>query len=234
MSGLGPPEEHSLRRSCGPVRPVEGSRSVDSPIKVNAASAEVTPVTPSVDCSSCGAAMRQDAQWCTQCFATVDHGFDPLTAPLGDLLNQGPVSGAPAALPAPSVVQTPAAPQTPGATVATVAPSDDSHRPRHAKHARPATDSLIEPLPDSLNDALTDPSATPASTPAAPDPRLAGADVDLMLTLLAAEHRSNEQASALARHLGDRGTRAIVTAAGIGIFAVAGFVAMAILGMLTH
>jgi hypothetical protein len=163
--------------------------------------------------------MREDAQWCTQCFATVEAAFDPLTAPLDEVEAPEPV--------AVSVAVEPADPTPPPSSTAV------EHRPRHARHARPAGDPLTDPLEPAGHAATTGTEQDGDSANAESSDPLADTDVDLMLTLLAADHRSKEQASALAQYLSDRGTRVIATIIGVSVVAIIGFILLFILSVIT-
>jgi hypothetical protein len=71
--------------------------------------------------------------------------------------------------------------------------------------------------------------ATPDGAPLA-TPELS--DVDVMLSMLAAEHRRGDATSDLAQRFEDKGTRFLVMGAGMTAVMVLGFVALTLLGHL--
>jgi hypothetical protein len=77
-----------------------------------------------------------------------------------------------------------------------------------------------------------DPPAAIAQDPAEPASSEIS-DVDVMLAMLAAEHRQAEPTSELTDRLGDKGARVMLIAGGTVAIAVVSFVLMAVLGTLT-
>lgn len=142
-------------------------------------------MSTTTSCAQCGAQLRPDQGWCSLCFAQVESAFDPLTAPLNELLE---LSGEGAT---PEAPVEPAAPELPAAPVAEVA------------------------------------SVTPDGVPEADE---AVTDVDVMFSMLAAEHRMSDPAVSLAERLGDRSTRITVMVGGTILIAGVGFLLLTILG----
>jgi len=160
-------------------------------------------------CPQCGAATRPDAAWCSLCFAQLAGGFDPLTAPIEEVLGQSE------------------------GTTKTVTPPvvhEDIHEdietydvaaPRHVADpittAQVAVGPAVEPLVD-VN----------GST--------AGAElseVDVMLALLAAEHRQGDPTGAWADRFGDKGVRMMIIMGGTAAMAAICFVVLTVFGALT-
>ncbi len=157
-------------------------------------------MTDALTCPQCGAVARSDAAWCSLCYAQLVADFDPLTAPLEELLSQGNGTAVMTQqAPAPAA-QTPEVPEwdTPAETPA------PSYDPPAAISEDPveSTDTQIS-------------------------------DVDVMLAMLAAEHRQAEPTSALAERLGDKGARVLLIVGGTVAIAAVAFVLMALLGTLT-
>lgn len=100
----------------------------------------------------------------------------------------------------------------------------------------PAPAQLAAPQQPVPHDPTADPVGEVASPPEAPEPAGSSAeppvDVDTMLVLLAAEHRSQEPLVGLADRLGERSTRAVVIAAGAVGLSVVLFAVLALLSLL--
>lgn len=172
--------------------------------------ADVRSVSTFDHCPSCGGAVRHGADWCTQCFAALGQGFDPLTAPMQDLLNEPDESlMARAAHPTP---QPPAA--------AAAQPLVSQSEPARGRHARPSLSPLDQPAETSPTPALNS------------QPTVDISDVDVMLGMLAAEHRSADPTSALAQHLGDRGAKTLFIVGGVAVASIAFFILMFIAGLI--
>ena len=45
-------------------------------------------MSTTLSCGECGTPLRADQSWCSLCFAQVSEAFDPLTAPLDEVLGQ--------------------------------------------------------------------------------------------------------------------------------------------------
>ena len=156
-------------------------------------------MTDALTCPQCGAVARSDAAWCSLCFAQLVAGFDPLTAPLEELL--GEVNGT--------------------AVMTQQAPAPETWSPE-----LPVWENSAETEAQSYN-----PPAAIAEEPAAStDSEIS--DVDVMLAMLAAEHRQAEPTSELADRLGDKGARVLLIVGGTVAIAVVSFVLMAVLGTL--
>jgi len=140
--------------------------------------------------------VRPEQDWCSLCYAAVKPAFDPLTAPLADVMGRGGD---------PDIVAEPAEP--------------------------------FEPEARSGPEAVHHPEVVPAVV--APDESTAGdermadvSDVDVMLSMLAAEHRRSEPASELAERLGDRSTRVAVMVGGTFVVGAVLFAILTALGAL--
>lgn len=64
------------------------------------------------------------------------------------------------------------------------------------------------------------------------EPTVDISDIDVMLGMLAAEHRSADPTSALAQHLGDRGAKTLFIVGGVAVASIAFFVLMFIAGLI--
>ncbi len=173
--------------------------------------ADVRSVNTFDHCPSCGGAVRLDADWCTQCFAALGQGFDPLNAPMQDLLNESDES-----VMARVVHVTP----QPLASAVDPQPLVGQPQPARGRHARPSTSPLDQP----------------AETSPTPDvnsqPTVDISDIDVMLGMLAAEHRSADPTSALAQHLGDKGAKTLFILGGVAVASMVFFILMFIAGLI--
>jgi hypothetical protein len=115
--------------------------------------------------------LRPEQDWCSLCYARVEPAFDPLTAPLHEVVGQSESGAAP---PEPVIAAEPAVVE-------------------------------VEPT-------------APVS------------DVDVMLSMLAAEHRQNDPAAGLAERFSDKSTRIVVMVGGMLVVCLVGFLALTILG----
>jgi hypothetical protein len=101
----------------------------------------------------------------------------------------------------------------------------------------PAPPTLTPELPDWDADAEPAAASSHLPVPVSEDPVESVdsqiSDVDVMLAMLAAEHRQAEPTSALAERLGDKGARVLLIAGGTVAIAFVAFVLMALLGALT-
>ena len=161
-------------------------------------------MTDALTCPQCGAVARSDAAWCSLCFAQLVAGFDPLTAPLEELLSEG--NG--------TAVMTQQAPAPAPAPATWTAELPDWESPAES----PAT-------------SFDPPEPTPEDPAESTDSEIS--DVDVMLAMLAAEHRQAEPTSELVDRLGDKGARVLLIVGGTVAIAVVVFVMMAVLGTLT-
>ena len=160
------------------------------PVKPSPECADEWAVSTTLSCGECGAPLRPEQDWCSLCYATVKPVFDPLTAPLDDVIDVA------AGLSAPSEPEFAAAPE-------------------------PA--SVPEPTIDV---------ALPEDPPQPDEQKVEVSDVDVMLSMLAAEHRRAEPASGLAERLGDRSTRVAVMVGGTVIVGAVLFAVLTALGAL--
>ena len=164
-------------------------------------------------CPQCGATTRPDAAWCSLCFAQLSGGFDPLTAPIEEVLGQS--AGTTKTVTPPVVHE----------DIETYAPAE----PRHV--ADPITTDEVRVGP-----------TAPAKV--APNVGLSAdlngsvaqedlSEVDVMLALLAAEHRQGDPTVAWADRFGDKGVRMMIVVGGTAAMAAISFVILTIFGALT-
>lgn len=150
--------------------------------------AERIGVSTSVQCPGCGAAVRPDAAWCTLCYTSLRADFDPLTAPIDEVLGQ-------------------------------IEPNPPSRTNETSESiAAVPTDSVAE---TELATRVDEVDSTRAEL----------SDVDVMLAMLAAEHRQTEKAAELAEQLSDKGTRTMVMIGGTVVIALVLFVLLLVAGM---
>jgi len=160
-------------------------------------------VTAPLACPQCAAALRSDAAWCPLCFTRIESGFDPLTAPIEEVLSGGggtatmtqPVQSAPDALSEP--------------------------RTQPVEHMVPPQ---LEPVADPLTDPLaggTDPDAVEGGEIS---------DIDVMLAMLAAEHRQADPSTEILDRFGDKSTRMVIMVAGTLVVGVVCLGLLALLG----
>jgi hypothetical protein len=187
-------------------------------VKTTVKVAEQANVSATLSCAQCGAALRPEQDWCHLCFASTTApsipDFDPLTAPLAQVMSGGDSGVAP----------------QPEAKVGPALPPLQSTEP-----AQPASWAHPTDFAEAIDFAETNESvsraddATPDVPPSA-TPELS--DVDVMLSMLAAEHRRGDATSDLAQRFEDKGTRFLVIGAGMTAVMVLGFVALTLLGHL--
>ena len=166
-------------------------------------------VSTTLSCAQCGATLRPDQGWCSLCYAQVEADFDPLTAPLEELEQHASWG---AGQPDEQV----------GQALETI---DESQ----------STDLLapLAPTPDA------EPAPKPAFPPAEPvSPTVEATtdagldDVDVMLSMLAAEHRQNDRSAALAERMSDRGVRIAVMFGGMVLVGALAFFGLTALGLI--
>ena len=182
-------------------------------------------MTAAVTCPQCGAGVPADAAWCPLCFAQVAGGFDPLTAPIEEVLGhtttatqtvQAPPVAAPTADAAPEPVEAPAVePLQWHADIET--------------YVAPTPSPVIEPL---TTDAVTA-GATTAPVEASGQPATELSDVDVMLAMLAAEHRQADPSSEWMDRFGDKNSRMMIILGGTALVAAVIFVLLTVFGALT-
>jgi len=164
-------------------------------------------------CPQCGAATRPDAAWCSLCFAQLSGGFDPLTAPIEEVLGQS--DGTTKTVTPPVVHE----------DIETYAPAE----PRHV--ADPITTDEVTVGPKAAA-----PASANVGLPADRNGSVAEEDlseVDVMLALLAAEHRQGDPTVAWADRFGDKGVRMMIVVGGTAAMAAISFVILTIFGALT-
>jgi hypothetical protein len=144
-------------------------------------------VSTTTSCGQCGAPLRPDQGWCSLCYARVESGFDPLTAPLEELLERSE-------------------------------PVEEPEQPSEVTSASAALDHVYETSGDV------------AIATQQEDAQQEVTDVDVMLSMLAAEHRLNDPSAGLAERLGDRSTRITVMVGGTLLIAGVGFLVLTVLG----
>jgi hypothetical protein len=164
-------------------------------------------VSTTLSCAQCGATLRPDQGWCSLCYAQVEADFDPLTAPLEEL-EQREFLGA----------------GQPDEQVGEALETIDESQSTDVL-APPAAAPVVEPAPK------------PAFPPAVPVPAEAATDaglddVDVMLSMLAAEHRQNDRSAALAERMSDRSVRMAVMFGGMVLVGALAFFGLTALGLI--
>jgi hypothetical protein len=164
-------------------------------------------VSTTLSCAQCGATLRPDQGWCSLCYAQVEADFDPLTAPLEELEQRESLG---AGQPDEQV----------GEALETIDESQSTD-----VLAPPAATPVVEPAPK------------PAFPPAEPVPAEAATDaglddVDVMLSMLAAEHRQNDRSAALAERMSDRSVRMAVMFGGMVLVGALAFFGLTALGLI--
>jgi len=167
--------------------------------------AESTGVSAGNACPQCGAATRPDAAWCSLCFAQLAGGFDPLTAPIEEVL--GLTEGTTKTLTPP------------------VAHEDiETYAPEVSRH-------VADPITtDDLASGSLIPIAGPAQSPEVEDDLT---EVDVMLAMLAAEHRQTDPTVKVLDRLGDKGSRVLIIISGTAVVGAVVLLSLTILGALT-
>lgn len=174
-------------------------------VKDRHVNAESTGVSAGNACPQCGAATRPDAAWCSLCFAQLTGGFDPLTAPIEEVLGQS--EGTTKTVTPPVVHE----------DIETYAAEASSHVADPVTTAEVAGGPSVAP-PDDSNSPVVGEDLT---------------EVDVMLALLAAEHRQDDPAVAWADRFGDKGVRMMIIMGGTAAVAAICFVILTIFGALT-
>jgi len=154
-------------------------------------------VTAPLACSQCGASLRPDAAWCPLCFTQVAGAFDPLTAPIEDVLSQG------------------------GGTATLTQPLQPVAEPT-VQNSPPAPEPVAYEL--SVEETMDD---------AAVEQGGEISDVDVMLAMLAAEHRQADPSTQIVDRMGDKNARIVIMIGGSVAIALVGFVMLALLGSLS-
>ncbi|MEO8329489.1 MAG: zinc ribbon domain-containing protein [Candidatus Nanopelagicales bacterium] len=191
--------------------PIIDAREQQAIIKNFGVSAEVEGVTDALSCPQCGAATRADAAWCSLCYAPMAGGIDPLTAPLEELLGAG----------GSTALMTSTLPVTRD-SASSVEPVESGVADVAASHGRHA---LVPVSPESEG------SSSPGEVPTEASSDIS--EVDVMLAMLAAEHRQQDPSVELVDRMGDKGARVMLIVGGTIAVAVVALVIMAVLGALT-
>ncbi len=165
-------------------------------VKARPDGAEETLVSTTLSCGQCGAQLRPEQDWCSLCYAGVEPSFDPLTAPLDEVV---------------------------GRAEAFEAPVPD---PIESAPAAPVGDLRLDGASDRL--ALS-PLEVPVDT-ADRGPMADVSDLDVMFSMLAAEHRRSDSAAGVAERLEDRSTRIAVMVGGTLLIGTVMFLALTLLG----
>lgn len=190
-------------------------------VKVPGVYAEGSGVSAGNVCPQCGATTRPDAAWCSLCFAQLAGGFDPLTAPIDEVL--GHSDGA-----------------TKTATPPVVHEDIETYVdevPRQVVDPITTAD-LAAGSPVPMRDPLQDPLQVPVRDlvpPAAPTPEVDEevTEVDVMLAMLAAEHREQDPTAKVLDRMGDKSSRVLIIISGTAAVGAAVFICLTILGALT-
>jgi hypothetical protein len=156
-------------------------------------------VSTTLSCGQCGTPLRADQSWCTLCYARVEDEFDPLTAPIEQLMEPHEAEGWRDSVPA---AASPETLQPPVVDPRSDAPADS-----------------VEPMPVPMPAEPGEPEGSPEVT-----------DVDVMLSMLAAEHRQGDPTSRWVGTMDDKATRIAVMAGGAVLIAAVGFLLLTLLG----
>lgn len=149
-------------------------------------------MSTTLSCGECGAPLRAEQDWCSLCYATVAPSFDPLTAPLDEVVSR---DVEPETVPAP---EPPASAYEPESDQLVIAVAE------------------LAPAPD------PEPSTKPIEV----------SELDVMFSMLAAEHRRSDPAAGIADRLTDRSTRIAVMVGGTALIGAAVFLVLTVLGAL--
>jgi len=144
--------------------------------------------------------VRPDAGWCTLCFASLGQAFDPLTAPLDEVVGQS--GGGSVVTGGPGAVMQPA---TEPADQRPVAPIPGPDLPAPEGPVAPGDTEAIAPIDD----------------------------VEVMLGMLAAEHRQADRTADLAEQLSNKGTRTAVMLGGALVMTLVLFLLLFAAGLFT-
>lgn len=145
-------------------------------VKARPDGAEESLVSTTLSCGQCGAQLRAEQDWCSLCYAGVEPSFDPLTAPLDEVVGRA--------------------------------------------------EALEAPVPDPIEAAP----AAPVKALPLDEPMADVSDLDVMFSMLAAEHRRSDSAAGVAERLEDRSTRIAVMVGGTLLIGTVMFLALTLLG----
>jgi hypothetical protein len=126
--------------------------------------------------------MRPDQSWCSLCYSRVVEAFDPLTAPLDEVLGQ-----------------------VESETQVDVAVTPPAEQPEESFRELDIASARLT---------LTHGSAAEPPTGEGVEVPPGVSDVDVMLSMLAAEHKAMDPAAGLTDRLGDRSTRVAIMVGG--------------------
>ena len=156
-------------------------------------------VTGPMTCTRCSAVVRPDDVRCPICYAHLADGFDPLTAPIEDVLRQG---GGTATL---------------------------------TQYVQPVADPALD-HPPAVVARPTEPTleiAASVEQPSVEQPSVELSDVDVMLAMLAAEHRHGDSSAQIVDRLGDKNARIVIMIGGTVVISILCFVVLSLLGSLS-
>jgi hypothetical protein len=152
-------------------------------------------VSTTLSCGQCGAALRSDQSWCSLCYAHIPDEFDPLTAPLDEVIGHHDMAIEPESA---------------------VLPPDPSSVPDMSREAAIVTEA--EPL------------FRPESAASDLDGAVELSDVEVMLSMLAAEHKAMDPAAGLMDRFGDKSTRVAIMVGGTVVIGALLFIGLTVLG----
>lgn len=156
-------------------------------------------MSTTLSCGECGTPLRADQSWCSLCYARVAEPFDPLTAPLDEVLGQ--VEGA-TQVPVPSV-------DTSSPSIEEMAQDAEPEMSYSEAPLARYSRALIDEEPEDLEDV---------------------SEIDVMLSMLAAEHKAMDPAAGLTERLGDKSTRIAVMVGGTAIIGGVLFALLTVFG----
>jgi hypothetical protein len=156
-------------------------------------------VSTTLSCGQCGAPLRPDQSWCSLCYAHIPEEFDPLTAPLDEVMGHEPPS---------------------------VQPLSVEFVPDPEPIALPELAPILQdpiPVPEHVilgDDVTEEDDGEPAEL----------SDVDVMLSMLAAEHKAMDPAAGLMDRFDDKSTRVAIMVGGTVLIGAFLFVGLTVLG----
>ncbi len=154
-------------------------------------------MSTTLSCGQCGTPLRADQSWCTLCYARVEDEFDPLTAPIEQLMEPPEAEG-----------------------------------PHGSEQAASRPETFYQPVVDSRLEAPADTVVSGANPvePEEPEASPEVSDIDVMLSMLAAEHREGDPTSRWVGSMEDKATRIAVMVGGTVVVAALGFLMLTVLG----
>jgi len=191
------------------VHPVTAQLESDRLVKTWRGHAEDPCVSTTLSCGQCRAPLRVEQDWCSLCYAAVEAEFDPLTAPLDEVVGR-------------------LEPVTPAEADA-AAEADPMEAVAGASADRVSTPLIDRASIDRAS--IGRGPATPVET-ADQEQSAEVSDLDVMFSMLAAEHRRSDPAAGIAERLQDRSTRIAVMVGGTALVGVVVFLVLTVLGAL--